>query len=142
MLPWVTITKARIIELGLNDLLSAGDYLGLTRLKINYISIYMIKTHNTTKPLNLFTCPVLPNLRPDVKIDIDDVWSTGPPTNGVDNPPNGNLGADNPGVYENLPFHGLQQPPNKVYSFSYTWMTTMLVKWDVMYLISIAPLVQ
>lgn len=40
--------------------------------------------------------------------------STGPPTNGVDNAANGNLGADNPGLYENLPFHGLQQPPNKV----------------------------
>lgn len=38
----------------------------------------------------------------------------GPPTNGVDNGANGNLGADNPGLYENLPFHGLQQPPNKV----------------------------
>nr|XP_049705940.1 hemicentin-1 isoform X4 [Helicoverpa armigera] len=37
----------------------------------------------------------------------------GPPTNGVDNAANGNLGADNPGLYENLPFHGLQQPPNK-----------------------------
>ncbi|XP_059047752.1 hemicentin-1 isoform X2 [Achroia grisella] len=36
-----------------------------------------------------------------------------PPTNGVDNAANGNLGADNPGLYENLPFHGLQQPPNK-----------------------------
>ncbi|KAJ0170416.1 hypothetical protein K1T71_013787 [Dendrolimus kikuchii] len=36
-----------------------------------------------------------------------------PPTNGVDNTANGNLGADNPGLYENLPFHGLQQPPNK-----------------------------
>ncbi|CAH2061672.1 unnamed protein product, partial [Iphiclides podalirius] len=36
-----------------------------------------------------------------------------PPTNGVDNAPNGNLGAENPGLYENLPFHGLQQPPNK-----------------------------
>ncbi|XP_049882020.1 hemicentin-1 isoform X5 [Pectinophora gossypiella] len=35
-----------------------------------------------------------------------------PPTNGVDNAANGNL-ADNPGLYENLPFHGLQQPPNK-----------------------------
>lgn len=23
-------------------------------------------------------------------------------------------GVDNPGVYENLPFHGLQQAPNKV----------------------------
>lgn len=23
-------------------------------------------------------------------------------------------GIDNPGVYENLPFHGLQQAPNKV----------------------------
>ncbi|XP_063898396.1 hemicentin-1 isoform X5 [Helicoverpa armigera] len=39
--------------------------------------------------------------------------SQGPPTNGVDNAANGNLGADNPGLYENLPFHGLQQPPNK-----------------------------
>ncbi|XP_047541252.1 uncharacterized protein LOC125074070 isoform X1 [Vanessa atalanta] len=36
-----------------------------------------------------------------------------PPTNGVDNAANGNLGTDNPGLYENLPFHGLQQPPNK-----------------------------
>ncbi|XP_072934034.1 uncharacterized protein nrm isoform X6 [Epargyreus clarus] len=36
-----------------------------------------------------------------------------PPTNGVDNTANGSLGADNPGLYENLPFHGLQQPPNK-----------------------------
>ncbi|XP_013161702.1 PREDICTED: hemicentin-1 isoform X3 [Papilio xuthus] len=36
-----------------------------------------------------------------------------PPTNGVDNAANGGLGADNPGLYENLPFHGLQQPPNK-----------------------------
>ncbi|XP_028179374.1 uncharacterized protein LOC114366644 [Ostrinia furnacalis] len=36
-----------------------------------------------------------------------------PPTNGVDNAVNGTLGADNPGLYENLPFHGLQQPPNK-----------------------------
>ncbi|CAK1595229.1 unnamed protein product [Parnassius mnemosyne] len=36
-----------------------------------------------------------------------------PPTNGVDNAANGNLGAENPGLYENLPFHGLQQPPNK-----------------------------
>nr|XP_053621032.1 hemicentin-1 isoform X6 [Plodia interpunctella] len=36
-----------------------------------------------------------------------------PPTNGVDNPANGSIGADNPGLYENLPFHGLQQPPNK-----------------------------
>ncbi|CAG9790130.1 unnamed protein product [Diatraea saccharalis] len=36
-----------------------------------------------------------------------------PPTNGVDNTANGNLGTDNPGLYENLPFHGLQQPPNK-----------------------------
>ncbi|XP_075987595.1 neuromusculin isoform X9 [Anticarsia gemmatalis] len=36
-----------------------------------------------------------------------------PPTNGVDNGANGTLGADNPGLYENLPFHGLQQPPNK-----------------------------
>ncbi|KAL4702256.1 hypothetical protein ACJJTC_005492 [Scirpophaga incertulas] len=36
-----------------------------------------------------------------------------PPTNGVDNAANGNIGADNPGLYENLPFHGLQQPPNK-----------------------------
>ncbi|KAI5639567.1 immunoglobulin domain-containing protein [Phthorimaea operculella] len=35
-----------------------------------------------------------------------------PPTNGVDNVANGAL-ADNPGLYENLPFHGLQQPPNK-----------------------------
>lgn len=42
------------------------------------------------------------------------LYSLGPPTNGVDNAPNGNLGAENPGVYENLPFHGLQQPPNKV----------------------------
>lgn len=42
------------------------------------------------------------------------LYSIGPPTNGVDNAPNGNLGAENPGVYENLPFHGLQQPPNKV----------------------------
>lgn len=23
-------------------------------------------------------------------------------------------GAENPGLYENLPFHGLQQAPNKV----------------------------
>ncbi|XP_069363174.1 hemicentin-1 isoform X7 [Maniola hyperantus] len=38
-----------------------------------------------------------------------------PPTNGVDNAANGNLGADNPGLYENLPFHGLQQPPNKAF---------------------------
>jgi hypothetical protein len=44
----------------------------------------------------------------------DNIVSTGPPTNGVDNAANGNLGADNPGLYENLPFHGLQQPPNKV----------------------------
>nr|XP_037875884.1 uncharacterized protein LOC101737333 [Bombyx mori] len=36
-----------------------------------------------------------------------------PPTNGVDNAANGNLGAEHPGLYENLPFHGLQQPPNK-----------------------------
>ncbi|XP_063630636.1 hemicentin-1 isoform X7 [Cydia splendana] len=36
-----------------------------------------------------------------------------PPMNGVDNAPNGNLGADSPGLYENLPFHGLQQAPNK-----------------------------
>ncbi|XP_050555939.1 hemicentin-1 isoform X6 [Spodoptera frugiperda] len=36
-----------------------------------------------------------------------------PPSNGVDNAANGNLGTDNPGLYENLPFHGLQQPPNK-----------------------------
>ncbi|KAI8433695.1 hypothetical protein MSG28_015692 [Choristoneura fumiferana] len=36
-----------------------------------------------------------------------------PPTNGIDNAANGNLGADNPGLYENLPFHGLQQAPNK-----------------------------
>ncbi|XP_047508896.1 hemicentin-2 isoform X8 [Pieris napi] len=36
-----------------------------------------------------------------------------PPTNGVDNAANGALGTDNPGLYENLPFHGLQQPPNK-----------------------------
>ncbi|CAH0718634.1 unnamed protein product, partial [Brenthis ino] len=34
-----------------------------------------------------------------------------PPTNGVDSAANGTL-ADN-GLYENLPFHGLQQPPNK-----------------------------
>ncbi|XP_041986040.1 uncharacterized protein LOC121738194 isoform X2 [Aricia agestis] len=34
-----------------------------------------------------------------------------PPTNGVDNAANGALG--DPGLYENLPFHGLQQPPNK-----------------------------
>ncbi|XP_045507802.1 uncharacterized protein LOC123703740 isoform X2 [Colias croceus] len=36
-----------------------------------------------------------------------------PATNGIDNAANGSLGADNPGLYENLPFHGLQQPPNK-----------------------------
>ncbi|CAG9116132.1 unnamed protein product [Plutella xylostella] len=36
-----------------------------------------------------------------------------PPTNGVDSAANGQLGADNPGLYENLPFHGLQQAPNK-----------------------------
>ncbi|XP_045532342.1 hemicentin-1 isoform X2 [Pieris brassicae] len=36
-----------------------------------------------------------------------------PPSNGVDNAANGALGTDNPGLYENLPFHGLQQPPNK-----------------------------
>lgn len=41
-------------------------------------------------------------------------YISGPPTNGVDNAANGNLGTDNPGLYENLPFHGLQQPPNKV----------------------------
>ncbi|XP_013145692.1 PREDICTED: uncharacterized protein LOC106108902 isoform X4 [Papilio polytes] len=35
-----------------------------------------------------------------------------PATNGADNAANG-LAADNPGLYENLPFHGLQQPPNK-----------------------------
>ncbi|XP_037293639.1 hemicentin-1 isoform X3 [Manduca sexta] len=36
-----------------------------------------------------------------------------PPTNGIDNAANGALGVDGPGLYENLPFHGLQQPPNK-----------------------------
>ncbi|KAG7295111.1 hypothetical protein JYU34_022059 [Plutella xylostella] len=36
-----------------------------------------------------------------------------PPTNGVDSAANGQLGTDNPGLYENLPFHGLQQAPNK-----------------------------
>lgn len=43
-------------------------------------------------------------------------WPTGPPTNGIDNAPNGALG--DPGLYENLPFHGLQQPPNKVRIYS------------------------
>ncbi|XP_069363170.1 uncharacterized protein nrm isoform X4 [Maniola hyperantus] len=51
-------------------------------------------------------------LTPDV-LRLTTINTSGPPTNGVDNAANGNLGADNPGLYENLPFHGLQQPPNK-----------------------------
>ncbi|XP_072934032.1 uncharacterized protein nrm isoform X4 [Epargyreus clarus] len=51
-------------------------------------------------------------LTPDV-LRLTTINSSGPPTNGVDNTANGSLGADNPGLYENLPFHGLQQPPNK-----------------------------
>nr|XP_053621031.1 uncharacterized protein LOC128681264 isoform X5 [Plodia interpunctella] len=51
-------------------------------------------------------------LTPDV-LRLTTINSSGPPTNGVDNPANGSIGADNPGLYENLPFHGLQQPPNK-----------------------------
>ncbi|RVE43418.1 hypothetical protein evm_011932 [Chilo suppressalis] len=52
-------------------------------------------------------------LTPDV-LRLTTINSSGPPTNGVDNTANGNLGTDNPGLYENLPFHGLQQPPNKM----------------------------
>ncbi|XP_049882023.1 hemicentin-1 isoform X7 [Pectinophora gossypiella] len=48
---------------------------------------------------------------PTLKVKVHKGYK-GPPTNGVDNAANGNL-ADNPGLYENLPFHGLQQPPNK-----------------------------
>ncbi|XP_064075313.1 hemicentin-1 isoform X7 [Vanessa tameamea] len=51
-------------------------------------------------------------LTPDV-LRLTTINTSGPPTNGVDNAANGNLGTDNPGLYENLPFHGLQQPPNK-----------------------------
>ncbi|XP_075987593.1 neuromusculin isoform X7 [Anticarsia gemmatalis] len=51
-------------------------------------------------------------LTPDV-LRLTTINTSGPPTNGVDNGANGTLGADNPGLYENLPFHGLQQPPNK-----------------------------
>lgn len=56
------------------------------------------------------------NLIPNIDVENTDVipFPTGPPSNGVDNAANGNLGTDNPGLYENLPFHGLQQPPNKV----------------------------
>ncbi|XP_063543302.1 hemicentin-2-like isoform X1 [Cydia strobilella] len=51
-------------------------------------------------------------LTPDV-LRLTTINTSGPPMNGVDNAPNGNLGADSPGLYENLPFHGLQQAPNK-----------------------------
>ncbi|XP_047508894.1 hemicentin-2 isoform X6 [Pieris napi] len=51
-------------------------------------------------------------LTPDV-LRLTTINNSGPPTNGVDNAANGALGTDNPGLYENLPFHGLQQPPNK-----------------------------
>ncbi|XP_022828846.1 uncharacterized protein LOC111358149 isoform X2 [Spodoptera litura] len=51
-------------------------------------------------------------LTPDV-LRLTTINTSGPPSNGVDNAANGNLGTDNPGLYENLPFHGLQQPPNK-----------------------------
>ncbi|XP_045485355.1 hemicentin-1 isoform X4 [Pieris rapae] len=51
-------------------------------------------------------------LTPDV-LRLTTINNSGPPSNGVDNAANGALGTDNPGLYENLPFHGLQQPPNK-----------------------------
>lgn len=40
-----------------------------------------------------------------------------PPSGGSVNP--NNVDPDNKGFYENLPFHGMQNPPNKVYSRTY-----------------------
>ncbi|CAH2233329.1 jg6242 [Pararge aegeria aegeria] len=84
---------------------SSGKYKKINKSNERAVSLVTLsKSYGPRKRLRSFFQSEAPNVI---------VTEGGPPTNGVDNAANGNLGADNPGLYENLPFHGLQQPPNK-----------------------------